>query len=229
MTAGPSSPAAASAVRPGFNQAAPRSDGAGPRGGRSRGVGTLKLVLAAVILAIVSLVLAWPNLAPDDKHFRLGSGKGLPSDSDTLRMINARFVGVDDENRPFVITATRAAQDQNDAGNMLLTAPKGDLTAQDGTWMAVTAASGVLQRDRKLLDLKGDVSLFHDSGLEMHTEAAQVDLASRGSHGELPVQGQSPSMQLDGQGFRTEERGQRVFLTGKSHILLLNPGAGPTP
>lgn len=191
---------------------------------RTRGVGTLKVALAVAAVAIVGLVLAWPSLLPDDKRVRLGGARKVGvEDADTLKMINARYVGLDEQNRPFVVTATRAV-DGRDDGLVHLEQPKADLINSDGGWTAVTANTGLLRRETHKLELVGDVNLYHDSGLEIHSESAHVDLATHDSWGDMPVQGQDPGMRFDGEAFHTTDHGVRVFLSKKSHVTLYQGG-----
>src|SRR5581483_9908873 len=69
---------------------------------RSRRVAYLKLMLPAIALLIVTLILAWPQIVRNDNRVRFGGGRISADEADTLRMINARYVGVDDQQRPYV-------------------------------------------------------------------------------------------------------------------------------
>jgi len=84
----------------------------------------------------------------------------------------------------------------------------------------VTAETGVFHNEAKLLDLKGDVSVFHDGGTEMHTASARVDLAAGAASGDEPVDAQGPSGTIVSEGFRLYDRGARIVFTGKAHLRL---------
>jgi lipopolysaccharide export system protein LptC len=90
----------------------------------------------------------------------------------------------------------------------------------DGTWLALTAKVGYYDRQTELLDLVGDVNLFHDQGFEVRTEKAQVDLKGGTASGDLPVEGQGPSGTLTAEGFRAIDSGKTVIFTGKSKMIL---------
>jgi len=49
-----------------------------------------------------------------------------------------------------------------------------DMTLKDGTWVALTADHGIYHRDSGTVDLSGNVTLFHDTGLSFQTDAATV-------------------------------------------------------
>lgn len=203
----------------------------GRRGGQtyskrhSGQVGRLKIALPLVASVIIGLVLAWPQLVPNEKSFRLSAVKVQPQEAETLSMTNARFVGTDENHRPYVVTATNAIEASIDADHVDLTEPKADMLQGDGTWVLGSGATGVYHRDTRSLDLKGDVTVFHDSGAEFHTERAHVDLNTHDVSGDDPVNGQSPSATITSEGFRIHERGKVVLFTGKAH-LVLRQGAG---
>ena len=191
---------------------------------RSQRIAYLKLVLPAAALLIVTLILAWPQIVRDDNRVRFGAGRISADEAETLRMSNARYVGTDNQQRPYVVTATLAARESAHAPRTDLTNPKADMTTSGGAWVAVTAETGVYHNMSRVLDLAGDVSLFHDGGTEFHTARAEVDLNAGAASGDDPVAGQGPTSTVTAEGFRLYDRGAVVIFTGKSHLVLYNSG-----
>jgi lipopolysaccharide export system protein LptC len=191
---------------------------------RSRQVAYLKLMLPAIALLIVTLILAWPRIVRDDNRVRFGGGV-TAAEAETLRMVNARYVGLDDQQRPYVVTSALATRETAHAPLTDLATPKADMTTASGAWVAVTAQTGVYHNDAKLLDLAGDVSVFHDGGTEFHTTKAQVDLSAGSAAGDEPVDGQGPTGTVAAEGFRLYDRGAVIIFTGKAHMVLLHGGA----
>ena len=197
-------------------------------GGHSRRVAYLKLMLPALALSIVTLVLAWPQLAPEEKRFRLTAARISAEDAETLRMRAAHYYGTDDQGQPYVVTAKEAIQVNARSNNIDMVDPKADLTAKSGAWMALTGDSGTYHQDKRTLDLVGDVSLFHDNGTEFHTTRAAVDFTNSSASGDDPVDGQGPSGLVNGEGFRLYDRGARIVFTGKARVVLYrDPGTRP--
>src|SRR5690606_16376386 len=137
-----------------------------------------------------------------------------------LNMINARYTGVDDNRRPFTVTASSANQEDANSPLIALAQPKADIILEDGSWLALTASDGLYNKSTNMLELTGEVNLFHDEGYEFHTPSATFDLKAGDAHGVEPVAGQGPFGQLDAQGFVIHDRGQRVVFTGKSKLVL---------
>ena len=189
-------------------------------------VGTMKVILPAMAVALILLVVAWPQFSANKENFRIGIsqlGFGRP---ENLSMLNARFDGLDDRDRPFTITSDVATQSRDDENLIDLELPKGDMTLSDGAWLAVTARAGRYDRKKRLLDLNGAVSLFHDKGFELRTEAARIDLVDASAEGNMPVRGQGTFGQIESEGFRVLDRGRRIIFTGRSRLTLLPSAEG---
>jgi lipopolysaccharide export system protein LptC len=194
----------------------------------SQFVGFLKFLLPAAALGIASLVLLWPQLNPLDQRFRLAPVQVSMEDLENLRMLQPRYVGIDDRNQPYTIIADQATQAKGSSETTDLKDPQGDIAMQSGTWLAMTAEHGVYHQPDKTLDLWGGVNLFHDGGYEIVTERARVDLANGKAAGDDPVRGQGPNSQLTGEGFRIDDRGARVEVTGNARVVLF-PAPRATP
>jgi lipopolysaccharide export system protein LptC len=189
-----------------------------PSSGYSRFVSWMKLVLPAVAIGLLLLVVAWPRIQAGLDRLKLTFARLDLSEARDLRMVNARFSGLDKRHRPFVLTADVARQmpDRNDL--MALEGPKGDLTLQSGAWLAVTSFTGVYLTQGQLLDLFGDVKLFHDRGYELTTDTAHVDMAAGTAEGHDPVQGQGVFGDITSEGFRLLDHGQTIIFTGKAKL-----------
>ena len=95
-----------------------------------------------------------------------------------------------------------------------------DMTLVNGAWVAVTADDGVYHRDAGTVDLSGNVTLFHDTGLQFETDAATVDLKNDTASGDQPIEGQNANGQLAAQGFEVRDDGQTVVFTGRAYMKL---------
>ncbi len=189
-------------------------------GGYSRFVGLMRITLPLVAGAIVILVITWPELGEKRAGFKLGMSKITVNDSGGQTIVNPRFTGTDRAQRPYTVTADAATQDQKTPDQITLAFPKADLTLEDGVWIAISAANGLLDRKAETLTLSGGVDLFHDRGYELHTQSARISLAGGEAAGDAAVRGQGPFGTLEASGFRLRNRGRRLLLTGKSRLVL---------
>lgn len=191
----------------------------------SRFVSVMKVLLPLLALTLVTLVVVWPQMRTDDARFRVGFSGLNDGGVEDPSMINARYYGVDQNRQPYSITADFARNLPQEQSQVELEMPKADLALDDGTWVVLTAESGVYDRDEETLDLVGAVDLFHDSGYEFQTSVASVDLNTGIATGTEPVRGQGPFGDLQAEGFHLEKKGQVIVFTGKARLVLY-PGAG---
>lgn len=187
-----------------------------------RFVGFAKILLPTIATALIAVVVV---LSTQENRFVIGPAHIDRTEAEKLRMINARFTGVDSSRRPFAVTAESADQKDPDSPEIALAAPKADILLADGTWVALTATAGNFDRNDQLLELTGNVNLFHDSGYEFRTESAVFDLTAGDATGIDPIEGQGPFGHLRAEGFRIYNRGERVEFTGKA-TLTIQPGGG---
>lgn len=189
-------------------------------GFHSRLVGTLKLALPLIAGVMILLVAAWPHIMQRDERFRIGVAKVGVEDVATLRMVKPRFTGLDRANRPFVLTADNAEQQPNDATIIDLVTPKGDITLSNGSWVALMGQKGHYYKDLKILDVFGDVNMFHDAGYEFRTATARFDLDASSAAGNERIDGQGPFGTIVAEGFRVIDRGAVVHFLGKSRMVI---------
>jgi lipopolysaccharide export system protein LptC len=183
-------------------------------------VGFMKVLLPATAAALILLVVAWPQFTIEEEGFRLSVSKLAPGQAESLTMLNARFEGLDERDRPYSVTADIATQSENDKDLVMLERPKADITLSDGAWLALTAKSGEFHKEAQVLDLAGSVNLFHDKGFELRTESARVLLDEGIAEGTQPVEGQGSIGTIQAEGFRILDRGARIFFLGRSHLVI---------
>lgn len=196
-----------------------------PRAGvrYTRFVSSMKLLLPGFALALIVLVVAWPQLQKKPGGFRLGLSNITVHEKSGQQLVNARFTGNDADDRPFTVTSESALQRKGGGDTFELEFPKADISMSNGSWIALAADTGTYYKSNQILELSGGVNLFHDSGYEFRTRKAEIDLGNGSAHGKDPVSGQGPFGTLAASGFEILERGNRIIFTGKA-TLLLYPG-----
>ncbi len=203
---------------PAPEESSPRRDGVA---GYSRFVSAMKLILPAVAALLIALVAAWPHLQPQaDARFRLDFPTVSAHEAEEPAMVNARYHGVDKEMRPFTVSADIAKNLIRQDKSVELEMPKADVDLADGTWLVLTAETGIYSRVKKKLSLEGAVNLFHDTGYEFRTEKAHMDLDTGETVGPARVEGQGPFGDLEADGFRLLNKGRTIVFTGKSKLVI---------
>ena len=186
----------------------------------SRFVQWTKLILASVALVLIALVGIWPQLHSRDGGLPVGIAGADREDAESLNMVKPRYTGLDENNLPFEVTADMAIQESSKSDLIALDNPKADMAMKDGSWMALSATSGLYGQKSQLLDLTGEVNLFHDSGYELTSTSATIDLNTGAGKGDEPTIGHGPAGEIEGEGFSFTEKGRIIQFTGKSRLVL---------
>jgi len=223
----PPNPKSSSAPRLAGLQVQSREGAAARTVGYSNFVGFMRYALPLGALLLLGLVIIWPLASGREEGFRI-SFSDAPDLDGSLRMVNARYLGVDDRNQPFTVTASEASQPQANSPLVTLQDISADVFTDSGNgqWMALTAREGLYQREERHLDLAGDVSIFSDQGHEFHTARAHVDLAARTADGDAPMDGQGPLGLLQAGNFFLDDNAQTMFFGGGVKMTVFPGGRG---
>ncbi|WP_255568816.1 LPS export ABC transporter periplasmic protein LptC [Roseomonas alba] len=164
-------------------------------------------------------IAVWPELDRMEDRARVSFRRVIQTAPDAVRVVDPRYQGLDEQNRPFTVTATTATQTE-DPDIVDLERPRADILLTDGSWILLESETGRFDKGRHLLDLWGEVTLWQDGGNLLVTAAAQIQLQEGSASGDKPVAAQGPFGTLTSEGFRLTERGQVVIFTGHAHAVL---------
>lgn len=190
------------------------------RNSYSNFVALMKVTLPVIAIMLVGLIVFWNKIVPNPRLLAPDLSSLSADFAENLAMVNPRFDGIDNEGRPYHLTASAAQQIDSNANEVTLMQPSGDLTLQDGTWLSLSADQGRYLRKEELLHLAGNVSFFHDEGFEMQSPTALVDFRGSRATGDEGVTGQGPSGMLEAEGFDFKNEGLIIIFTGKSHLTI---------
>ncbi|ONG51331.1 LPS export ABC transporter periplasmic protein LptC [Pseudoroseomonas deserti] len=182
-------------------------------------VGLAKWLLPVGALAVLAAIALWPEFDRAEDRGRLAFRRVAQTSAEALRLASPRYQGIDEQDRPYNVTAATALQ-QDPAAPIALERPRADMIMNNGTWVLLEAQQGRYARDANHLSLQGQVTLWHDDGSTLKTEAAEIDIAAGGATGDRPVAAQGPFGTLVSEGFRLENRGQVVVFTGNAKAVL---------
>ena len=182
--------------------------------------GTGGHIFPAIALAIVGLTFAWPQVMPDKRKFGVAADLIKEIGVDGLFIEQPKYVGMDRSQRPYQISATSAAQKHESDDQVLLQGPKADIFLNTSGWIAINSNQGVYNRSNQVLDLSGDVTIFHDKGYEFRTKALKIDLLNGVGSSTTQVNVRGLAGEISSQGFKITRQGTRVLFTGKSIAVL---------
>jgi lipopolysaccharide export system protein LptC len=183
-------------------------------------IGLMKFVLPAVAVGMVIAVVVWPKFQPRVDRFRVGLSATENHIEQGPTMVRARYEGIDTKGQPFLITADEVENLDPAGDKMKLKTPQADITFDSGAWMSVTALNGIYDQKAEFIELRDEVTLFHDKGYNFVTSQADIDLRTKGASGKEPVVGQSPLWDLTSEGFRVVDGGRTIFFDGHATLMI---------
>lgn len=184
-------------------------------------VSAMKVALPLLALVLVGLVLMLPQLESTEEKLRSSVTQQIKAhDLENLYMVNARYVGTDEKNRAYTLTAESARQVSTESDLVALEGPKADVALGDGHWVAIQANAGAFYRKAQSLVLFGNVNVFHDDGYTVRTGEIEMNMKKGTATGSKPVVAHGPLGLLRSQGFKILEKGETVLFTGKSSLTI---------
>jgi lipopolysaccharide export system protein LptC len=179
-----------------------------------------KRLLPVLALGLLSSIALWPEIARQTAAGRAALRGWSASITASGQMVNARYHGVDEKNRPYTLTASTATQVTPERVN--LTDPKGDVLMESGNWLMLKARRGVYMQHLSQLDLEGDVILYRDDGTTLHSATAALDLrAGAGASNDI-TNAEGPFGTLDAMGFALVDKGAVIQFVGPARLVLNN-------
>lgn len=186
---------------------------------RRLAVAVAKRLLPIAAVGLLAVMALWPEIESNAERGRVSFKRIAEVRPDALHVIEPRYQGVDELNRPYTVTAAVAVQaGQEDI--VQLQAPRADLTLTDGGWVYMEANQGRFDKPHNRLDLAGQVTVHHDDGTQFVTARAALDIGGGNAAGDDPVAAQGPFGTLTAEGFRLFDRGHVVVFTGRARAVL---------
>jgi lipopolysaccharide export system protein LptC len=95
-------------------------------------VSVAKRVLPLAAVGLLAAVALWPEFDQAADSARVSFRRVLQAAPEALRIVDPRYQGVDEQNRPYTVTASVASQAGNSRMTVQLDAPRADLLLDDG-------------------------------------------------------------------------------------------------
>ncbi len=188
---------------------------------------SLRIAFLAATVAVITLIVALPSLQMNPNRVRIhGALPVIDVGEGRDTMTDARYAGLDNRGRPFVIEAGRVRNFGNEDVAMDLAAPQGELHLPSGAVVKLRADDGIYDRSLAAIDLTGNVVLEHSSGYTMKSTEARIDVETSAASGDDPTTAHGPFGKIESEGFRIKEGGDIVLFTGRARMRI-EPGAFP--
>lgn len=186
----------------------------------------MRLLLPVFVVIILAALFFWPKLNVGKLAEK--AVEKIPN----LMVERLNLTGVDPKNRAYSLTADRALQAGSLKNVIDLENPEAELILDKGDWLMGHATQGRLDQTNKTLLLNGNVEIFHNEGYGFFTDEMHVDMNKALVWGEKNVLFQGSFGEIRGQGFRVQNSGDQILITGPAsarlHLHAVTPSDKPS-
>ena len=187
----------------------------------------LRMLLPSFVVILFGLAILFPEVFPSRGRAPIDIAVvDQDAGTDGNTMVNVTYSGVDEEGRPFSLSAKGVRGGPGNERVLLLTKPEARLSSKDGRELTIEAEAGRYDRAADAVDLDGQVTLTHGPDVTVRTSRARVELAAGIASGDQPVEGKASFGAITGKGFRIAERGDSILVDGPAHVVI-DPSAKP--
>jgi lipopolysaccharide export system protein LptC len=183
----------------------------------SKFVTLMKRVLSLSAFLVIAAVLAFFFIQRQPRQLSM-SYERLGRIENDLAMVKPKLTGTDAKGNPFVITADMAVQDSQNAKKASLKNLEADLAMEKNGWINGRAKTGMVDMAVGRLELSGGIDLFTDTGYELHSQSASMNLKQSEVHGHEPVTGRGPDGTFRADKFHADRNTNLLTLTGNVRV-----------
>jgi lipopolysaccharide export system protein LptC len=185
----------------------------------TRFVGVMKRALPIAAFVIIAAVLVFSFIPRQSDKITMAYQQLGRIDND-LAMIKPRLSGTDAKGNPFVVTADLAVQDAKNTRRAHLSNVEADMSLDQQRWINASAARGLFDMGMGSLALTDGISVYSDSGYELHTKSGSFDFKTGVFHGQGEVTGQGPMGDFRADRFELQRASRQIFLNGNVHMTM---------
>jgi lipopolysaccharide export system protein LptC len=176
----------------------------------------LRAILPVIALGVAAAIVGQGTIRAMAVKEAIPAATGAP-----LRMDNPRFTGTLKDGRAFLITASSAVRDPNNADQVFLKGPQ--LTRGYGSEQPthVVSKDGAYQEEKGSLLLTGDVKIDNGAGYQFASQKALIDTHTGDLVGGAAVEGAGPnSKSIRADSYSVSDKGDRVLFKGRVRTRL---------
>ncbi|PCH99736.1 MAG: LPS export ABC transporter periplasmic protein LptC [Alphaproteobacteria bacterium] len=184
-------------------------------------VRVLKIFLPLAAIAIIGVLLIWPQLAAiQSVPLNKADIQALKQAETENRLLNPVFNTNDESGRPIIITATEAIQRRSDENSIELIAPSATLKDTDRS-TTLNADNGHYDQLNKIIELHNNVIVRDTANNILETEQLTADIGNNSAHNDVPTTLTTPNGVITGQGgVIIENNGAKTTFKGPAKAVI---------
>ncbi|MGB0719940.1 MAG: LPS export ABC transporter periplasmic protein LptC [Bdellovibrionales bacterium] len=193
----------------------------------SKLIRSLKIILPIFAGALIILIFNWEQFNRDTIE-PVKNEMEIKAEAEDAKneLLNPRFESLDDKGRPYVLTARRAVQGEDQNDWVQLEQPAGQTDFDGGVRASITADQGAYSQQDEYLKLNENVTLTYDQSYVMTMETLDIDLNRQTAQSDSPIDAKGPEGTLKATGVRADQHTQKVVFPGPATLILYTDDKG---
>ena len=136
-------------------------------------------------------------------------------------LVDPIFMGLNKEEQPFKVTASKATRFKEETNTFYLENPIGEILIDNNKYY-LSGNNGVYDKNIQELKINGDVKFNNNLDLKFSTTEVFFDFKKQILFGEKAVSGYRNNTKIDSQGIKILNKENKIIFTGKTKLLLKN-------
>ena len=189
----------------------------------SRFVKFMRWALPLFALALMVVVLAWPEL--DEQIEAIPQENILSSDEIAIggnELLNPRYETTDEQNNPVFVKAQKAILSQNNQDLIRLEIPEADFKTKQGESIKVKASQGTYDQTSEKLFLQNNVLITHESNYVLDAEELRLNMKTQEAFSKKNVTITGKDAKLHASGLQGNMQEGNLIFDGPASLTLYN-------
>ena len=151
-----------------------------PRSEKNEAKSSLKYLKFALMFLFFCTILTTFIFSVEDKNKMVlnKNNKKNNFNQNTLTLENAKLIGNDRNNRPYVITAKSSFKNSLDENLLHLNSVEADMTLNSNNWMSINTNHAIFNIFEKTIEAKEKVFIFYDDGTKLESSGLNYNVAN---------------------------------------------------
>ncbi len=151
-----------------------------PRSEKNKTKISLKyLKFALMFLFFCTILITFVFSIEDKNKMVLGkNNKKNNVNQNTLTLENAKLIGNDRNNKPYVITAKSSFKNDLDENLIHLNYVEADMTLNSNNWMSINTSHAIFNINKKTIEATEKVFIFYDDGTKLESSGLNYNVAN---------------------------------------------------
>ena len=149
-----------------------------PRSEKNETKISLKYLKFALMFLFFFTIIITFIFSIEDKNKMVLSKNKNSLDQNTLTLENAKLIGNDRNNKPYVMTAKSSFKNSLDENLLHLNSVEADMTLNSNNWMSINTNHAIFNISEKTIEATEKVFIFYDDGTKLESSGLNYNVAN---------------------------------------------------